>query len=96
MLEGGERIGKTALLDACCERAGVLGYQVLRGHGSELESDFPFGLVRQLFERTVTAGGEDLLAGPAAAAGALLGAVASPVIADDASFAVMHGLYWWR
>ena len=55
---------------------------------------FRLGLVRQLFERTVTAGGEDLLAGPATAAGALLGAVASPVIADDASFAVMHGLYW--
>ena len=94
MLEGGAGIGKTALLDACCERAGVLGYQVLRGRGSELESDFPFGLVRQLFERAVTAGGEDLLAGPAAAAAALLGGVASPVTADDASFAVMHGLYW--
>ena len=94
MLEGGAGIGKTALLDACCERAGVLGYQVLRGRGSELESDFPFGLVRQLFERAVAAGGEELLAGPAGAAAALLGSVASPVSAVDASFSVMHGLYW--
>ncbi len=94
MLEGGAGIGKTALLDACCERAGVLGHRVLCGRGSQLESDFPFGLVRQLFERAVKAGGEDLLAGPAAAAAALLGGVASPVNADDASFAVLHGLYW--
>ena len=94
VLEGGVGIGKTSLLDACCERAGALGYEVLRGRGSELESDFPFGVVRQLFERTVTAGGADLLSGPAGAAAGLLGGVASPVTADDASFAVMHGLYW--
>jgi DNA-binding CsgD family transcriptional regulator len=95
MLEGGAGIGKTALLDACCKRAGVLGHRVLRGRGSELESDFPFGLVRQLFDRTVAAEGADLLTGPAAGAAPLLGGVApSSVTADDATFAVMHGLYW--
>ena len=94
VVEGGPGIGKTALLDACCERAGVLGHRVLRARGSELESDFPFGLVRQLFERAVATGGAELLAGPAAAAAPLLSGVPSSTAAADASFAVMHGLYW--
>ncbi len=42
-------IGKTTLLDAFANRAGDL--RVLRARADELETDLPFGVVRQLFER---------------------------------------------
>ena len=51
VIEGRAGIGKTSLVDAACRRAGELGHQVLRARGSELEADFAFGVVRQLFER---------------------------------------------
>lgn len=95
-------IGKTALLDEVClsaEAAG--GFTVLRARGGELERGFPHGVVRQLLETH--------LRGLAASERARLlrGAaqLAAPVVAPDfaaageqpdrdASFAVMHGLYW--
>jgi DNA-binding CsgD family transcriptional regulator len=50
MIEGEAGVGKTALLNA----AGRLGeerkVQVLRARGGEYERDFPYGVVRQLFE----------------------------------------------
>jgi DNA-binding CsgD family transcriptional regulator len=98
VVEGGAGIGKTALLDAACRRADDVGWQVLRARGSELESDFAFGVVRQLFERRLVDLDEgergELLAGPAAAAWQLLFGQPSEASAEDASFAVLHGLYW--
>ena len=71
---------------------------MLRARGSELESGFAFGVVRQLFERRLAAAGEGeraaLLAGPAAAARPLLSGEVSVQPAGDSSFAVLHGLYW--
>ncbi len=102
LLEGRAGIGKTSLVEAACSRAAELGHAVLRARGSELESGFAFGVVRQLFERRLarTDPGERaaLLAGPATAARPLLagevaGGVAAP-LAGDSSFAVPHGLYW--
>jgi DNA-binding CsgD family transcriptional regulator len=106
LLEGRAGIGKTSLTEVACSRAAELGCEVLRARGSELESGFAFGVVRQLFERRLAAagGGERaaLLAGPAAAARPLLaGEPAGPSAgelawppAGDSSFAVLHGLYW--
>ena len=75
-IEVGAGIGKTSLVQATCRRARELHYQVLSARGSELEADFAFGVVRQLFERRLTGAGEheraSLLVGPAAAAGPLL------------------------
>ena len=106
LLEGRAGIGKTSLVEVACSRAAELGHEVLRARGSELESGFAFGVVRQLFERRLAGTDpgerETLLAGPAAAvrpllagevAGALAGGVATP-LAGDSSFAVLHGLYW--
>ena len=98
LLEGRAGIGKTSLVEVACSRAAELGHEVLRARGSELESGFAFGVVRQLFERRLAGADpgerEALLAGPAAAARPLLaGAVAAP-LAGDSSFAVLHGLYW--
>ena len=98
LLEGRACIGKTSLVEVACSRAAELGHEVLRARGSELESGFAFGVVRQLFERRLAGADpgerEALLAGPAAAARPLLaGEIAAP-LAGDSSFSVLHGLYW--
>src|SRR5689334_19635762 len=102
LIEGRAGIGKTSLVEVACSRAAGLGHEVLRARGSELESGFAFGVVRQLFERRLAGADpgerEALLAGPAAAvrpllAGEVAGGVGAP-LAGDSSFAVLHGLYW--
>ena len=98
VVEGGAGIGKTALLDAASDLAAGLGYETLAARGSELEVDFAFGVVRQLFERRIAVADaeerEALLAGAAGAVRPLL--LGEPVerSAFDTSFAVLHGLYW--
>ncbi len=98
VVEGGAGIGKTALLDAASDLAAGLGYETLAARGSELEVDFAFGVVRQLFERRLAVADADareaLLAGAAGAVRPLL--LGEPVerSAFDTSFAVLHGLYW--
>ena len=58
LFEGRAGIGKTSLLEVACSRAAELGFEVLRARGSELESGFAFGVVRQLFERRLVAAGQ--------------------------------------
>ena len=98
IIEVGVGIGKTSLVQAACRQAQELGYDVLSAQGSELEADFAFGVVRQLFERRLTAAGADerasLLVGPAAAVKPLLLGESLEASAGDTSFAVLHGLYW--
>ncbi|HEX6450868.1 MAG TPA: AAA family ATPase [Trebonia sp.] len=98
LVEGRSGIGKTSLVEAARVRADELGLEVVRARGSELESGFAFGVVRQLFERRVAGagrGGRDaLLAGPAAAARTLLSGESAAEPAGDSRFAVLHGLYW--
>ena len=98
LFEGRAGIGKTSLLEVACSRAAELGFEVLRARGSELESGFAFGVVRQLFERRLAGAGPGeraaLLAGPAAAARPLLAGEPAAQPAGGSSFAVLHGLYW--
>lgn len=49
VLEGPAGIGKTALLAEAMRRADRLGFLVLHGGGARLESEYAFGVVRQLF-----------------------------------------------
>ena len=97
VIEGGVGIGKTSLVMQGCEAARRRGWRVLRGDGSELETGFAFGVVRQLFERELAAADPrqraEWLAGPAGAVRGLLTGPASPGGAPD-PFAVVHGLYW--
>jgi AAA ATPase domain len=78
VVEGPPGIGKSSLLAAAGRSAD--GFQVLRARGSELEREFPFGVVRQLLEPTLAQadaqGREALLSGAAALAGPNLFAVA--------------------
>jgi DNA-binding CsgD family transcriptional regulator len=104
VVEGPAGIGKTALLAAARTAAADSGMRVLRSRGTELERDFAFGVVRQLFEPPLAEASEleraDLLQGAAGVAAGLLGlpgaapADGPPSSSVDASFAVLHGLYW--
>ncbi|HKN31270.1 MAG TPA: AAA family ATPase [Roseiarcus sp.] len=97
-IEAGAGLGKTALMQAACRRAQELGYQVLRARGAELEEDFAFGVVRQLFERrlasAVSEEREALLDGAGATARSLLFERKAGATATDSLFSVLHGLYW--
>ncbi|MQA75072.1 MAG: AAA family ATPase [Solirubrobacterales bacterium] len=97
LIEGAAGIGKTSLLAAARGTAEGEGIRVLAARGSQLEREFPFGVVRQLFEPR--------LADPKVRAEALSGAAASATAVfealdgagpggPDASFASLHGLYW--
>ena len=50
LIEGPAGIGKTRLVLAAGQRGRELGLRTLSACGSELERDFAYGLVRQLFE----------------------------------------------
>ncbi|MGZ4330539.1 MAG: helix-turn-helix transcriptional regulator [Solirubrobacteraceae bacterium] len=101
LLEGPAGIGKTRLVLAAVERGRELGLATLSARGSELERDFAYGVVRQLFEATVVEAPPperaELLAGVAGRAAGLFGVVAPQDEVDvllDPSFAILHGLYW--
>lgn len=54
-IEGPAGQGKSALVAAARERAAAAGLRVLSARGGELERDFPFGVIRQLFEPLLAA-----------------------------------------
>src|SRR5690242_14248843 len=56
LVEGPAGIGKSRLLDELVGRAARAGVRVLAGRGAHLERDFPFGVVRQLFEPVLADG----------------------------------------
>lgn len=95
-IEAGAGLGKTRLLREARDLGGEAGLSVLFGRATELERDFPFALVRQLFELQVAAESSPesraILDGASAARGAL-GLDSSADETDD-PFAVLHGLYW--
>jgi len=99
MVEGPAGIGKSRVLAATIAEAEATGFEVARARASELERDFAFGLVRQLFEpRLVRSDGEQrerLFAGAARLAAPLFElADAGEFRTDEPSQAAMHGLYW--
>src|SRR5436305_3337585 len=73
VVEGHAGIGKTELLRLAQRLARATGVRVLSARGGPLESEFPFGVVRQLFEpelRSMAPRERDGAGGGAAAAGA--------------------------
>jgi DNA-binding CsgD family transcriptional regulator len=99
IVEGAAGIGKSRLLAEARVRAPDFGVSVLSARATELERGFPFGVVRQLFERRLLEADEGerarWLGGAAAlAADALAGASPAGPSADDPAYALQHGLYW--
>jgi DNA-binding CsgD family transcriptional regulator len=104
VIEGGAGLGKSRLLEIAAEQASELGFRLLGARGAELEQGFPFGVVRQLFERTLLSADPDererwLKGAAALGAEVLTGApTATPGPAgtsvDDPTYAWQHGLYW--
>jgi DNA-binding CsgD family transcriptional regulator len=101
VIEGTAGIGKSRLLESARSRAAQLGFRVLSARATELEEGFPFGVVRQLFERLVAEADDDerqrWLAGAAALAAEVLTGAPAPApvpAAADPAYAWQHGLYW--
>jgi DNA-binding CsgD family transcriptional regulator len=98
LIEGEPGIGKTALLREIRRAAGATGLTALAARGHELERDFGFGVVRQLFERVAREQPATVSAGQARLAGPVLGI--EPVGARRAKpplepiYPAIHGLYW--
>jgi DNA-binding CsgD family transcriptional regulator len=106
VIEGAAGIGNSRLLEVARERASGLGIRVLNARATELEQGFPFGVVRQLFERPLLEAdaGERArwLAGAAGLAEEVI--TGSPTThsrapgagpsAGDPGYAWHHGLYW--
>jgi DNA-binding CsgD family transcriptional regulator len=99
IVEGRAGIGKSRLIGAGREHAADGGFRVLTARGTDLEREFPYGVVRQLFEplRASDPGGwERWLGGSAAPARSVFddpGAGSEDGL-RDASFSNLHGLYW--
>jgi hypothetical protein len=94
VIEGPAGIGKTSLLDAACVHAAAREVRVMRARGTELERDYPPGVVRQALEPVLryASDREPLLHGAAKlAAPALLDA---PEVAPAALAGLMHGVFW--
>jgi DNA-binding NarL/FixJ family response regulator len=94
LIDGPAGIGKTQLLAELRRGAGAT-MTVLGARASELEREYPFGVVRQLFEALVTDPEQRAvaLAGSAAAAEPVFQATAAGA-GESGSFATLHGLYW--
>ena len=99
LIEGPAGIGKSALLAEAAERARAReeGPLVLDARASELDRAFGFGVVLQLFELLLAQAEPERrarLLGGAAARAELVLAPGGGERADEAGYAVLHGLYW--
>jgi DNA-binding CsgD family transcriptional regulator len=99
LLEGAAGAGKSALVAAALHRARASGLRPLVARGGELEQEFAFGVIRQLFESLVSAADAPtrrrLFDGAAAPARWVL----SPESDDGADrsgggFAAMRAIFW--
>ena len=92
LIEGPAGIGKSQLMTALRRQAEAAGMRVLAARGSELEREFPFGVVRQLLEPVAA---EDAFSGATEGARSVFGDPGTEDAAlADASFGTLHGLYW--
>jgi DNA-binding CsgD family transcriptional regulator len=98
LVQGPAGIGKSRLLAEARRLAEERGLVVRSARGGELERDFPFGIVRQLYESQLVGESERsrLLAGAAGAAAAVFGYQdgdgGEPL--GEGLFRVLHALYW--
>jgi DNA-binding SARP family transcriptional activator/DNA-binding CsgD family transcriptional regulator len=97
VVEGPAGVGKTSLLHLVRDDARRAGVTVLSARGSQLEKEFAFGAVRQLFDPVLAdpSTRDALLTGAAVGATRVFDATYSPADAPPESlFTILHGLYW--
>ena len=100
IVEGSAGIGKTRLLAEARALASAAGFEVLTARGGELEGQFAFGIVRQLFEAPLAGANPEmraeLLAGAAGLSASLFASAPTTASGEgtESAFAVLHGLYW--
>ena len=100
VVEGNAGIGKTRLLAEARALAQAVEFEVLSARGGELEGEFAFGIVRQLFEAPLAAATPELraelLAGAAELSASLFASAPTTASGEaiESSFAMLHGLYW--
>src|SRR5204863_8886734 len=94
-------LGKTRLLQRLRRNAARAGMRVLSARATELEREYPYGVVRQLFEPLLASADESeraaLLQDAAAAARPALGLARESMPSQapgDLSFSTLYGLYW--
>ena len=104
LVEGPPGIGKSRLLSELRTLATRSNVAICAARGSEMEREFGFGVVRQLFEPalrddarrarllTGSAASAALVFDPSSDASAAIDALEAP--RGDVSFAALHGLYW--
>jgi DNA-binding CsgD family transcriptional regulator len=93
VVEAAAGVGKTSLLYHARDVARATGLAVLSARGAELERDFTFGAVRQLYEPLLPDPGperERLFTGAAGATEPLF----SGEQVDDSLYHLLNGLYW--
>lgn len=97
LVEGPAGVGKSRLVSETQAMATEAGALVLSARGLVLERDFPFGVVRQLFESLLARAGaaeeQALWAGPASQARGIFQQI-DPGADSTGDFAVMHALFW--
>jgi class 3 adenylate cyclase/DNA-binding CsgD family transcriptional regulator len=97
-IEGRAGMGKTRLVTEARAAAEAEGFQVLAARSSELEQDFAYCVLRQLFEPLLaTVDPEqraELFAGAASLAERLFQEAQLDAEGSDISFGMLHGLYW--
>ena len=99
VVEGPAGIGKTELVANIRGKAAERGMGVFAARASDLESDFAYGVVRQLFDRPISRDRQSLLAGVASYASPIF---ASPTTGEHderegpppSPTALLHGLFW--
>src|SRR3954447_1094799 len=95
VIEGSAGIGKTRLLAEARVLAAAAEFDVLTARGGELEGQFAFGIVRQLFEAPLAASNAEqragLLAGAAEMSASLFAGVPDSEDDPGSSFAKLHG-----
>jgi DNA-binding CsgD family transcriptional regulator len=94
LVEGPAGQGKTSLLRVLRREAADAGFEVLSATSGELERDFAYGVVRQLFEPVVHRGDDALFTGAAALAEPLFDTQAASDGVNDVSHPQLHGLFW--
>src|SRR3954452_9556537 len=100
LVEGPAGVGKSSLLRETVTFARDRGFETASARANELEREFAFGLVRQLFEPKLAqlrgAGRKEVLSGAAGLAAPLFEQLDADSLTPhgEASHAALHGLYW--